>query len=151
MRPFYVTTPIYYVNDKPHIGHAYSTVAADVLARYGKLRGRPTRFLTGTDEHGQKIEEKAKELGKDPQAFVDVMSPPFRDAFVELGCDFDDYIRTTEPRHEEKVQELWKQLVDKGAIYLGDYEGWYWSPTKPSSPRPSLGVPTRSRAARSCA
>src|SRR5690606_1130629 len=110
MRPFYVTTPIYYVNDKPHIGHAYSTVAADVLARYAKLRGRPTRFLTGTDEHGQKIEQRAKELGKEPQAFVDEMSPPFAQAFRELGCDFDDYIRTTEPRHEAKVQELWKIL-----------------------------------------
>ncbi len=125
MRPFYVTTPIYYVNDKPHIGHAYSTVAADVLARYAKLRGRPTRFLTGTDEHGQKIEERAKELGKAPQAFVDEMSPPFAQAFRELGCDFDDYIRTTEPRHEERVQALWKILVEEGAIYLGDYEGWY--------------------------
>lgn len=125
MRPFYVTTPIYYVNDQPHIGHAYSTVAADVLARYAKLRGRPTRFLTGTDEHGQKIEQRAKELGKDPQAFVDEMSPPFAKAFRELGCDFDDYIRTTEPRHEQKVQELWKILFEKGDIYLGDYEGWY--------------------------
>jgi methionyl-tRNA synthetase len=125
MRPFYVTTPIYYVNDKPHIGHAYSTVAADVLARYAKLRGRPTRFLTGTDEHGQKIEERAKELGKEPQAFVDEMSPPFAQAFRELGCDFDDYIRTTEPRHEAKVQALWKILYEKGDIYLGDYEGWY--------------------------
>ena len=125
MRPFYVTTPIYYVNDKPHIGHAYSTVAADVLARYAKLRGRPTRFLTGTDEHGQKIEQRAKELGKEPQAFVDEMSPPFAQAFRELGCDFDDYIRTTEPRHEAKVQELWKILAEKGDIYLGDYEGWY--------------------------
>ncbi len=125
MRPFYVTTPIYYVNDKPHIGHAYSTVAADVLARYAKLRGRPTRFLTGTDEHGQKIEQRAKELGKEPQAFVDEMSPPFAQAFRELGCDFDDYIRTTEPRHEAKVQELWKILAEKGDIYLGEYEGWY--------------------------
>ena len=109
--PFYVTTPIYYVNDKPHIGHAYSTVAADVLARYARLRGRPTRFLTGTDEHGQKIEEKATSLGEAPQAFVDRMSPPFEEAFRELDCSFDDYIRTTEKRHEEKVQELWRILA----------------------------------------
>ncbi len=124
-RPFYVTTPIYYVNDKPHIGHAYSTVASDVLARYARLRGRPTRFLTGTDEHGQKIQEKAQELGEDPKAFVDRMSPPFKEAFEQLDCSFDDYIRTTEPRHESKVQELWKTLEAKGDIYLGEYEGWY--------------------------
>ena len=125
MRPFYVTTPIYYVNDKPHIGHAYSTVAADVLARYARLRGRAVRFLTGTDEHGQKIEQRAQELGIEPQAFVDRMSPPFREAFRQLDCSFDDYIRTTEPRHEERVQRLWKILQDKGDIYLGSYEGWY--------------------------
>ncbi len=124
-KSFYVTTPIYYVNDRPHIGHAYSTVAADVLARYARLRGRPTRFLTGTDEHGQKIEDRAKELGKDPQAFVDEMSPPFRQAFEELDCSFDDYIRTTEPRHERKVADLWKILEARGDIYLGSYEGWY--------------------------
>jgi len=125
MKPFYVTTPIYYVNDKPHIGHAYSTVATDVLARYQRLRGRPVRFLTGTDEHGLKIEERAQELGKDPKAFVDEMSPPFREAFEQLDCTFDDYIRTTEPRHEERVQRLWTTLQEKGDIYLGAYEGWY--------------------------
>lgn len=125
MRPFYVTTPIYYVNDKPHIGHAYSTVAADVLSRYGRLRGWPTRFLTGTDEHGQKIEERATELGIAPQAFVDEMSPPFKEAFEQLDCAFDDYIRTTEKRHEDAVQRLWKIMIDKGDIFLGDYEGWY--------------------------
>lgn len=124
-KSFYVTTPIYYVNDRPHIGHAYSTVAADVLARYARLRGRPTRFLTGTDEHGQKIEDRAKELGKDTQAFVDEMSPPFREAFEQLDCSFDDYIRTTEPRHEQKVAELWRILEANGDIYLGSYEGWY--------------------------
>ncbi len=125
MKPFYVTTPIYYVNDKPHIGHAYSTVAADVLARYARVRGRPTRFLTGTDEHGQKIETRAKELGKDTKAFVDEMSPPFKEAFEKLDCSFDDYIRTTEPRHESRVQKLWKILQERGDIYLGAYEGWY--------------------------
>ncbi|MEZ4446506.1 MAG: methionine--tRNA ligase [Polyangiaceae bacterium] len=125
MRPFYVTTPIYYVNDKPHIGHAYSTVAADVLARYARMRGRPTRFLTGTDEHGQKIEERASELGIAPQAFVDQMSPPFKAAFEELDCSFDDYIRTTEARHQQAVQKLWSIMRDKGDIYLGEYEGWY--------------------------
>lgn len=125
MRPFYVTTPIYYVNDKPHVGHAYSTVAADLLARYARMRGRPTRFLTGTDEHGQKIEDRAAELGEKPQAFVDRMSLPFKEAFEQLDCSFDDYIRTTEPRHEARVAALWKTLEDKGDIYLGEYEGWY--------------------------
>ncbi|MBO6938049.1 MAG: methionine--tRNA ligase [Deltaproteobacteria bacterium] len=124
-KPFYVTTPIYYVNDKPHIGHAYSTVAADVLARYARLRGRPTRFLTGTDEHGQKIQEKAAELGEDPQTFVDRMAPPFKEVAEQMDCSFDDTIRTTEPRHMEKVKELWKILEAKGDIYLGEYEGWY--------------------------
>ncbi len=124
-KPFYVTTPIYYVNDKPHIGHAYSTVAADMLARYQKLRGRPVRFLTGTDEHGQKIEQSAEAQKIDPQAFVDRMSPPFREAFEAYRCEFDDYIRTTEPRHKKKVQALWDKLVDNGDIYLGEYEGWY--------------------------
>ena len=123
--PAYITTPIYYVNDKPHIGHAYSTVAADVLSRYGRLRGWPTRFLTGTDEHGQKIEERATELKVAPQAFVDQMSPPFKEAFEQLDCRFDDYIRTTEKRHEDAVQRLWKIMIDKGDIYLGEYEGWY--------------------------
>ncbi len=125
MKPFYVTTPIYYVNDRPHIGHAYSTVAADVLARFARLQGRPTRFLTGTDEHGQKIEEKAAELKKEPQAFVDEMSPPFKAAFEQLDCSFDDYIRTTEPRHEERVKAAWSAMQERGDIYLGKYEGWY--------------------------
>jgi methionyl-tRNA synthetase len=125
MKPFYVTTPIYYVNDKPHIGHAYSTVAADVLRRYQALRGRPTRFLTGTDEHGQKIERRAQEMGIDAKSFVDRMAPPFKAAFDELGCSYDDFIRTTEPRHEARVQALWKRIEARGDIYLGEYEDWY--------------------------
>ncbi len=125
MRPFYVTTPIYYVNDRPHIGHAYSTVAADVLARFQRLRGRPTRFLTGLDEHGLKIERRAREEGMEPQQFVDRMAPPFRRAWEALNCSHDDFIRTTEARHERRVQALWKRLEAAGDIYLGDYEDWY--------------------------
>jgi methionyl-tRNA synthetase len=125
MRPFYITTPIYYVNDKPHIGHAYTTVAVDVLARYQRLRGRPVRFLTGTDEHGEKIEESAQARGMEAQAFVDQMSEPFRQDFQKLRCEFDDYIRTTEERHAACVQRLWSTIADKGDIYLGEYEGWY--------------------------
>ncbi len=125
MRPFYITTPIYYVNDKPHIGHAYTTVAVDVFARYQRLRGHAVRFLTGTDEHGQKIEESAQAKGIEPKAFVDQMSAPFKEAFEQLGCAFDDYIRTTEERHETRVQRLWETIAKKGDIYLGAYEGWY--------------------------
>ena len=125
MKPFYVTTPIYYVNDKPHIGHAYSTIAADVLCRYAKLSGRPARMLTGTDEHGQKIERRASELGVDPKAFVDRIAPAFGEAFQELDCHYDDFIRTTEARHIERVQRLWSALERAGDLYLGEYEGWY--------------------------
>ncbi|MCB9630446.1 MAG: methionine--tRNA ligase [Sandaracinaceae bacterium] len=125
MKPFYVTTPIYYVNDKPHIGHAYSTAAADMLARYHRLRGQPTRFLTGLDEHGLKIERRAQELGQEPQAFVDSMVPPFEEAWQQLDITHDDFIRTTSARHKEAVQRLWKMLEAKGDIYLADYEDWY--------------------------
>ncbi|MFO0693188.1 MAG: methionine--tRNA ligase [Polyangiales bacterium] len=125
MKPFYVTTPIYYVNDRPHIGHAYSTIAADVLSRYARLRGRPAYFLTGLDEHGLKIERRAQEEGLPPQDFVDRMAPPFRQAWKDLDCQHDDFLRTTEHRHKERVQRLWKRVEAAGDIYLGDYEDWY--------------------------
>lgn len=125
MKPFYVTTPIYYVNDRPHIGTAYSTIAADVLTRYHALRGQPTRFLTGLDEHGLKIARAAEAKGVTPQAFVDEMQGPFRDSWRLLQCHYDDFIRTTEPRHKERAQALWKQIADRGDIYLGEYEDWY--------------------------
>jgi len=125
MKPYYVTTPIYYVNDRPHIGHAYSTIAVDVLARFHRLRGCPTRFLTGLDEHGLKIERAAQAAGKPAQEFVDSMVPPFVDAWKQLRCENDDFIRTTEPRHKEKVQRLWEMLLEAGDIYLGEYEDWY--------------------------
>src|SRR5690606_7349290 len=105
---FYVTTPIYYVNDRPHIGTAYSTIAADVLARYHRLRGQPTRFLTGLDEHGLKLERRAQELGMETQAFVDSMAPPFKEAWEQLACQYDDFIRTTETRHKTRAQALWR-------------------------------------------
>jgi methionyl-tRNA synthetase len=124
-RPSYVTTPIYYVNDRPHIGHAYSTVAADVVSRYARLRGKPAYFLTGLDEHGLKIERRAQEEGLAPQAFVDRMAAPFRLAWEELGCAHDGFIRTTSAQHRENVQALWKLMQDKGDIYLDDYEDWY--------------------------
>src|SRR5262245_14984481 len=125
VQPFYVTTPIYYVNDQPHIGHVYTTVACDLLARYMRLRGRPVRFLTGTDEHGQKIEDSAKAKGMGPQAFADSVAPRFQEAARAVGCEFDDFIRTTEARHKDRVKHLWKRMADRGDIYLGSYEGWY--------------------------
>ena len=127
---FYVTTPIYYINDVPHLGSAYTTIAADVLARYHRLRGDETRFLTGTDEHGLKIQRAAAERGVPPQAFADDISSKFRATWPELDCAFDDFIRTTEPRHKAAVQDLWRTIRDtknkaEPNIYLGHYEGLY--------------------------
>ena len=122
---FYVTTPIYYVNDKPHVGHAYTSLAADVLARWKRLDGHEVFFLTGTDEHGQKVEKAARDKGMAPLAFTDQVSQNFRDLAAALGLSNDDFIRTTEPRHIATCQALWKLLVDAGDIYLGHYEGWY--------------------------
>jgi methionyl-tRNA synthetase len=124
-RPLYVTTPIYYVNGKPHIGHAYTTIAADVLSRYARLRGRATWFLTGTDEHGQKIERAASEQGLSPQDFVDRLVPSFRSCWEALACEPDDFIRTTSARHRQFVEEMWRRCEARGDIYLGEYEGWY--------------------------
>src|SRR6478609_5808850 len=127
---FYVTTPIYYINDVPHLGSAYTTIAADVLARYHRLRGHETLFLTGTDEHGLKIQRVAAEKGVPPQAFADEISQKFREAWPPLGCAPDDFIRTTEARHKGSVQELWRRIRDnknkpEPNIYLGHYEGLY--------------------------
>ena len=122
---YYITTPIYYVNDAPHIGHAYTTVACDALARFMRLDGRRVMFLTGTDEHGQKVEKAAQEAGLDPQAFTDQVSGRFRDLARVMDISNNDFIRTTEPRHVEAVQALWRKLRDAGQIYLGTYAGWY--------------------------
>ena len=122
---FYVTTPIYYVNDSPHIGHAYTTLACDALARFMRLDGRKVHFLTGTDEHGQKVEKAASDAGLDPQTFTDRVSQRFRDLAAAINCSNDDFIRTTEPRHKISVAALWKRLIASGDIYLGKYAGWY--------------------------
>lgn len=124
-QPFFVTTPIYYVNDTPHLGHAYPTVAADVLARFMRLDGRRVRFLTGTDEHGQKVERSAQALGLTPQQFADRVSAAFREMDRLLNISYDDYIRTTEERHIRGVQALWQELERHGEIYLGRFAGWY--------------------------
>jgi len=124
-KSYYVTTPIYYVNDAPHIGHAYTTLACDVLARFKRLDGFDVRFLTGTDEHGQKVEKSAAKAGIDPQAFTDKVSQNFRDLADHMNYSHDDFIRTTEERHKVSCQELWNRLIERGEIYLGSYAGWY--------------------------
>lgn len=121
----YLTTPIYYVNDRPHIGHAYTSLATDVLARWKRLDGHEVFFLTGTDEHGQKVEKAAREAGMDPQAFTDQVSEHFRELGRRMNFSNDDFIRTTEERHKRACQALWEELARRGEIYLGHYEGWY--------------------------
>ncbi len=122
---FYITTPIYYVNDLPHIGHAYTSVACDVLSRFMRLEGREVKFLTGTDEHGQKVEKSAKAKGLPPKEFVDQGSVPFRELTKVMNISNDDFIRTTEPRHLKSAQEIWRRIEQSGNIYLGSYAGWY--------------------------
>jgi methionyl-tRNA synthetase len=124
---FYITTPIYYPNDVPHIGHAYTSVAADFVARYHRLRGEEVLHLTGTDEHGLKLQRAAESAGMDPQTWVDEMAPRWKEVWAALDIAYDDYIRTTEPRHEKAVQRLLTAVHENGRddIYLGTYEGLY--------------------------
>jgi methionyl-tRNA synthetase len=124
-RPYYLTTPIYYVNDAPHIGHAYTTVACDALARFMRLDGRRVMFLTGTDEHGQKVAKSARDAGVDPQDFTDRVSQNFRDMTGLMNITNDEFIRTTEQRHIRSTQALWQELVKRDEIYLGRFAGWY--------------------------
>ncbi len=126
--PYYITTPIYYVTDKPHIGHLYTTLAADIMARYQRQQGKEVWFLTGTDEHGQKIQKKAKENNQTPQELADSVVERYRDAWKFYEITNDDFIRTTEERHKKVVQHYIKQLMDTGDIYLAEYEGWYCVP-----------------------
>ena len=122
---YYITTPIYYVNGAPHIGHAYTSIAADVMARFKRLDGFDVLFLTGTDEHGQKVEAAARDAGLDPQSFTDRISADFKDMARAMGVSYDDYIRTTEERHKVSCAALWRRIEASGDIYLGHYEGWY--------------------------
>ncbi len=125
MKTFYITTPIYYVNDSPHIGHAYTTVVADALARYRRICDKEVFFLTGTDEHGRKIEQTARENGETPEALANRVVKRFRSLWKTLRIENDDFIRTTEERHKRCAQKLFKAALDNGDIYLGQYEGWY--------------------------
>ncbi len=124
-KTFYVTTPIYYVNDIPHIGHSYTTIVADVVARYKRMRGFDVYFLTGTDEHGQKIERAAKKQGLKPIELADKVVERYKILWEKLKITYDDFIRTTEERHHAGVEKLLKKIWDKGDIYLGKYSGWY--------------------------
>ena len=122
---FYITTPIYYVNDKPHIGHAYTTVACDVLARFKRLDGFRVKFLTGTDEHGMKVFKAAQAAGISPQELTDRVSVNFRDMNTMMNISHDQFIRTTDVFHKKAVQAIWQKMVAAGDIYLDKYAGWY--------------------------
>jgi methionyl-tRNA synthetase len=122
---YYLTTPIYYVNGDPHLGHAYTSVITDIIARYRRKFGEDVYFLTGTDEHGQKVEQSALKAKKSPSEFCNEVSGKFESLLRKLNCEHDEFIRTTEPRHKEAVVALWKQLEANNQIYLGHYEGWY--------------------------
>ena len=127
-KKFYISTPIYYVNDVPHIGHSYTTIAADTLARYKRMRGYEVFFLTGTDEHGQKIEKSSKLNNESPIELADRMVDKFKDLWQVLGITNDDFVRTTESRHVKQVQNAFTKMYENGDIYLGEYEGWYCIP-----------------------
>lgn len=125
---FYVTTPIYYVNDVPHIGHAYTTVAADVISRYKRISGYDVFFLTGTDEHGQKIEQAAERQNATPKQLADKVVERFKSLWIKLNISYDKFIRTTEEYHKRCVQYVFSKMLENGDIYLGEYEGWYCTP-----------------------
>lgn len=127
-KTFYLTTPIYYPSGKLHIGHAYTTVAGDAMARYKRLQGYDVFYLTGTDEHGQKIQRKAEELNVSPQEYLDDIVVGIKELWKKLDISYDDFIRTTETRHKDVVEKIFKQLLDQGDIYLDEYEGWYSVP-----------------------
>jgi methionyl-tRNA synthetase len=147
-KKFYITTPIYYVNARPHIGHAYTTIACDTIARRHRMLGDDTWFLTGTDEHGQKIERAAQAAGKTPQQFTDEISAEFRALWQHMGLTPDDFIRTTSARHQQGVQALWRKIRDNGYIYKGTYTGQYcvsdelYVDAEPGAPCPDCGRPT---------
>ena len=142
---FYITTPIYYVNARPHLGHAYSTIVCDAIARRKRSQGIPTWFLTGTDEHGQKIERSAKLAGKSSEEFATAISSEFRSLWDRMGLTYDDYIRTTEERHKRGVGKLFTILKDNGYIYKGSYTGQYcvsdeaYVDVAPGAPCPDCG------------
>ena len=128
MDKYYLTTPLYYVNSKPHIGHSYTQIAADTLARFKRSQGKDVFFLTGTDEHGQKIEKAASDAGLEPKEFTDKMVGTFESLWKILDISYDDFIRTTQTRHIQAVQKVWRDLGAKKEIYKDTYSGWYCTP-----------------------
>lgn len=127
-KPYYITTPLYYVNAKPHIGHAYTNILCDTFTRFHKLRGEKVFFLTGTDEHGTKIEKTARDAGKEARQYVDDMAPQFKSLWELLGIKYDFFIRTTDEEHKKIVQDILRDLEKKGEIYKASYNGWYCTP-----------------------
>ena len=125
---FYVTTPIYYPSGRFHIGTAYTTVLADSMKRYHNLKGQESYMLTGTDEHGQKIQQKAEEAGETPKQYVDKMAKMAKELWSKMDISYDDFIQTTEQRHEVIVQKIFDRFMEQGDIYKGEYEGWYCVP-----------------------
>ena len=123
--PYYITTPIYYVNGEPHLGHVYTTVAVDVLARHMRQRGEDVFFLTGTDEHGEPVELAAEREGITPQELADRNAARFQDLMPRINASNDFFIRTSDPRHKQRVQEVMQRIHDNGHVYAGTYEGWY--------------------------
>ena len=149
-KKFYITTPIYYPSDNLHIGHAYCSVMADTMARYKRIQGYDVMFLTGTDEHGQKIEEKAKAAGITPKQYVDHVVSGIKDLWKLMDISYDKFIRTTDDYHEKAVQKIFKQLYDQGDIYKGSYEAGTARPANPSGRRRSSStVSARTVGARS--
>ena len=125
MNPFYITTPLYYVNAKPHLGHTYTTVVADCLSRYQRMQGQDVCFLTGTDEHGQNIERAAAAQGVTPNQLADRITAEYQKLWSRYGIEYDQFIRTTEARHYTGAAEIFKRAFSNGAIYRGEYSGWY--------------------------
>ena len=149
---FFITTPIYYVNAKPHLGTAYSTILCDVEARYRRATGYDVKFLTGMDEHGEKVAEAAAAHGMTPQEWCDSQAPFFKDLWRQLEISNDDFIRTTEQRQHDAVQYLWERMKESGYLYKGSYDGWYCVPEETYftetqvAPLPRLRPPARARA-----
>ena len=127
-KTYYITTPIYYPSGKWHLGHSYTTVCCDALARYKRMRGFDVFYLTGTDEHGQKIEKRSAEAGTTPKAFVDELVGEIKELWKLLDISYDKFIRTTDDYHEKAVQNIFKKFYEQGDIYKSEYEGWYCEP-----------------------
>ncbi len=128
MSKFYITTPLYYVNDKPHIGHAFATVTADIMARWHRLNGEKVFFLTGTDEHGEKNQKAADAKGMTPQQYVDGLADIYKGVWKDLNISYDGFVRTSSPAHEEAASRFVELMNKSGDIYKGEYEGWYCIP-----------------------